>query len=121
MTLKRGKYRNVLTVAFIAIMLFNYANASLFWHCHKIGDISVVHSHIHGKSHGTGNSTGGHTAGQLQIIDVICHAAYTADAVPEIHLERQDVLCCILAAPAVPEERHTFAASFSLRGPPALF
>ena len=76
----KGKYRNVLTVVFIAIMLFNYANATLFWHCHRIGSASVVHSHIYGKSHGTGNSTGGHTPGQLQIIDVICHALYTADA-----------------------------------------
>ena len=116
----KGKYRNVLTVVFIAIMLFNYANATLFWHCHRIGSASVVHSHNYGKSHGTGNSTGGHTPGQLQIIDVICHATYINDAVPDIRLERTDVLECILATPVVLEMGHVFAETPLLRGPPEL-
>ena len=116
----KGKYRNALTVVFIAIMLFNYANATLFWHCHRIGSMEVVHSHIHGSAHTAGNGSGGHTTGQLQIIDVICHALYIADAVSEIHLERLDVLYGVMLAPDCLQEEHDFTESISLRGPPSL-
>lgn len=107
-------------MAFVAIMLFNYANATLFWHCHKIGNCSVTHSHIYWKTHGTGESSGGHTPGELQIIDVICHAVYTADIIPEIYLERVDVLEWVLASPVLPEEGYVFSEILSLRGPPRL-
>ena len=120
MILGKGKYRNVLTVALIAILLFNYANVSLFWHWHKIGTVSVAHSHFYGKTHGTGSSSCSHTPGEFLIIDLICHAAYTSDALPAIHLERRDVLECVLTAPVVPEEEFDIAESLSLRGPPAL-
>ena len=82
--------------------------------------MEVVHSHTHGSSHTAGNDSGGHTTGQLQIIDVICHALYTADAVPEIHLERQDVLYGVLQVPDCLQEEHDFSESLSLRGPPSL-
>ena len=120
MILGKGKYRNGLTMALLAIMLFNYANVSLFWHWHKIGSASVVHSHIYGKAHGTGPASGNHTPGQFLIIDMICHAAYTADAVPDFHLERMDVLEGVLAAPKVLEKEFSFVHHLSLRGPPAL-
>ena len=120
MILGKGKYRNVLTMALVAIMLFNYANVSLFWHWHKFGSFSVAHSHFCGKAHGTGHSSGNHTPGQFLIIDMICHAAYTADTLPAFHLERMDVLECVLAAPVVPEVGHAFAETLSLRGPPVL-
>ncbi len=120
MTLGKGKYRNVLTMALVAIMLFNYANVSLFWHWHKIGRISIVHSHIYGKAHETGSSSGNHTAGQVLIINMICHTAYTADALPAFHLEREDKLECVLAVPVVQEKEISFVPCLSLRGPPAL-
>lgn len=121
MALKRdSKYRNVLTMAFVAIMLFNYANATLFWHCHKIGDYSIFHSHIYWKTHGTGESSGGHTPGQLQIIDVVCHAVFTADAIPDIHLYRVDVFENVLIQPMVSEVERGFSEILSLRGPPRL-
>jgi hypothetical protein len=116
----RGKYRNILTMVFIAIMLFNYANATMFWHCHRIGSSSVVHSHIYWKTHTTGDSCGGHTQEQLQIIDIICHAVYTADIIPEIHLDRFDVLEYVFQEGTIPEICPVHSDILSLRGPPQL-
>ena len=116
----KGGYRKALTVAFVAIAFFNYANATLFWHCHIIGSASVTHSHIYWKTHTSGDPTGGHTPGQIQIIDVICHAVYTADVIQEILLDRIDVLERELADPVVTEEEWGFAEVLSLRGPPRL-
>lgn len=103
-----------------AIVLLNYANATLFWHCHKIGSVTVTHSHIYWKTHTTGDPTGGHTSGQIQIIDVICHAVYTAQTMPGIHLERIDVLESVLDSPDVQDEELGFTRILSLRGPPRL-
>ena len=107
-------------MAFAVIMLFNYANATMFWHSHVIGGASIMHSHIYWKTHTTGNSDGGHTSDQIQIIDLICHAVYTADAIPEIHLERFDVLECVLQEMVVSEVCSIHSSHLSLRGPPSL-
>lgn len=107
-------------MAFVAIMLFNYANATLFWHCHRIGRASVAHSHIYWKTHTTGDPTGGHTSAEIQIIDIVCSAVYTDDIIPAFHLERMDVLECVLVEPAVSWEIVGFKDVDSLRGPPSL-
>jgi hypothetical protein len=40
--------------------------------------------------------------------------------VPEIHLERQDVLYGVLQVPDCLQEEHDFSESLFLRGPPSL-
>ena len=121
MALKRdNRYHNVLTMAFTVIMLFNYANATMFWHSHVIGGASIMHSHIYWGDHATGDPTGGHTPGEIQIIDLICHSAYTADIIPEIHLERFDILEFVSHEEAVPEISPAYSTILSLRGPPVL-
>ncbi len=79
-----------------------------------------MHSHIYWKTHATGSSDGGHNAGQIQIIDLICHAVYTADDMPVIHLERFDVLECVFRDVTVPEVSLVHPSILSLRGPPSL-
>ena len=120
MKLRNDRSRNILTMVFAVIMLFNYANATMFWHSHVIGGASIMHSHIYWKTHATGNSDGGHTSDQIQIIDLICHAVYTADVIPEIHLERFDVLERVMQDVAVSEVSQVHSRILSLRGPPAL-
>ena len=120
MKLRNNRSRNLLSMAFAVIMLFNYANATMFWHSHMIGGASIMHSHIYWKSHPTGNSDGGHTSDQIQIIDLICHAVYTIDNMSEIHLERYDVLECVFQEGTVPGISQVHSRILSLRGPPAL-
>ena len=120
MTNRKGRYRNILKVAVLVTMLFNYANATMFWHCHKIGGATIMHSHIYWKAHVSGNSDGGHTQEQIQILDIICHSASTAGTMPGIQLERIDVLECVFQDEAVPEVCPVHADILSLRGPPAL-
>lgn len=120
MTQRKGQYRNILKMAFIVIMLLNYANATMFWHCHKVGGASVMHSHLYWKSHVNGSSDGGHTQEQVRILDIICHSASTAGTAPGIILERIDVLECIFQDVTVPDVCPVHASILSLRGPPAL-
>ena len=120
MKLRNDRSRNLLTMAFAVIMLFNYANATMFWHSHVIGGASIMHSHIYWKTHATGNSDGGHTSDQIQIIDLICHAVYTDDIFTEIHLERFDVFECVLQEVVFTEVSTVHSSLLSLRGPPAL-
>ena len=120
MILGKEKNKYLISLALIAISLFNYANANLFWHCHRMEGASIVHSHIYGKNHGTGDTSGGHTPGQIQIIDIIFHSVFTADAVPEFHLERLDVLNYILQVPLVLRVVFGFSDFQSLRAPPVL-
>ena len=120
MKLRNDRSRSILTMVFAAVMLFNYANATMFWHSHVIGGASIMHSHIYWKTHATGNSDGGHTSDQIQIIDLICHAVYTADVIPEIHLERVDVLESVIQDVAILEDSQVHSRILSLRGPPSL-
>lgn len=120
MSRRNNRSRNILTIAFIVMMLFNYANATMFWHCHKIGGSSIVHSHVYWKTHTAGNSDGGHTSGQIQILDIICHSDCTAGIIPETHLERFDVLEYVFQGETVPEVFADHSSTLSLRGPPSL-
>ncbi len=120
MNRRNYRSRNILTIAFVVMMLFNYANATMFWHCHKIGGSSIMHSHIYWKTHTSGNSDGGHTTGQIQILDIICHSDCTSGTIPEIHLERFDVLEYVFQDEIVPVVSTDHSSTLSLRGPPSL-
>lgn len=109
-----------MTIFLIAMLIFNYVNTTMFWHCHLVDGQIIFHSHIYGKSHHTGNSDGGHTRGQLQFLDYISHTLFTDSVIPDVHVGFYEVLLC--------EFRPADDSSLSLgffsralqRGPPSM-
>ncbi len=116
-----GRIRNLLTAALTALLCLSYVNSTMCWHSHVIGGKVIVHSHFYGKAHTQQqNADGGHTPGQLQVIQESNALSFTDRILPEIHLERIEVLTAVYEVPAVavPETAPLFSAS--LRAPPVL-
>ena len=118
MQLRSQRWKNLATMLFIGVILFNYVNSTMFWHNHLVDGRIVVHSHIYGKAHDTGHSDGGHTPGQLKLLDVLTHILCTDTVIPDFQIQRMEVLECVLEEfipAAVPT---AVPGVFSLRGPP---
>ena len=109
-----------MTTLCIAMFLFSYVNASMFWHGHTTQGIWFFHSHIADKAHRTDHTDGGHNAAQFLLVELANQVSYTESSVPVFDLEP------VLAGGTFFETRlvapvnngHTY--SHSLRGPPAL-
>ena len=115
---RNPKIKSVTTMIFIGLLLFNYVNSTMFWHNHLVDGQIVGHSHIYGKAHCTDNSDGGHTPGQLKLLDLVSHILCTDTVIPDIQIERIDVLEYVVIENPVVEVTESFFSLSSLRGPP---
>ena len=115
---RNPRMKSVTTVIFIGILLFNYVNSTMFWHTHIVDGRIVEHSHIYGESHTTGNSDGGHTPGQLKLLDLVSHILCTDTVIPDIQIERIDILEYVIFENPVAEVPASVVFHSSLRGPP---
>ena len=112
------KSKSLTTMIFIGILLFNYVNSTMFWHTHIVDGLIIGHSHIYWKSHVTGNADGGHTPGQLKLLDLVSHILCTDTVIPDIQIERIDVLeYVVIENPVTAVAESIFSLSY-LRGPP---
>ena len=112
------KPKSLVTVFFIGILLFNYVNSTMCWHNHLVDGQIVGHSHIYGKAHDTGDSDGGHTPGQLKLLDLVSHILCTDTVIPDIRIERVDVLEYVIFESPVADVAANLILHTSLRGPP---
>ncbi len=109
-----------MTMLCIAIFLFSYVNATMFWHGHSGSGYWVFHSHIASAAHRTAPSENPHNSAELQLIQISNQASYTEEVIACCDLEPVRMLM-----ETVQTEPTVFAGIQSsvhivLRGPPAL-
>ncbi len=112
--------RSAMTMLCIAVFLFNYVNATMFWHGHSEAGYWVFHSHIASASHRAVPSENPHNAAELLLIEAADQASFTDEVMPACDLEP---LRIILGTVQTQPESGTGICPHDLsllRGPPAL-
>lgn len=110
-----------MTAALTALLCLGYVNSTMCWHSHVIGDKLIVHSHLYGDHHTQPQGgDGGHTPGQLQVIQESNAVSFTDRILPEISLQRIEVLTAVYLVPAVSVPETGAVPTASLRAPPVL-
>ena len=104
----------------IAVFLFSYVNATMFWHGHSGSGYWIFHSHIANAAHRTTPAENPHNATELLQIQAVNQASFTEDVILDCGLEP----LCMLEE-TVSTEPVSFVVFLSpgtlvLRGPPAL-
>ncbi|MBQ2599008.1 MAG: hypothetical protein II580_04990 [Bacteroidales bacterium] len=118
--LHRQGLRSGMTVLCIAIFLFSYVNATMFWHGHDVSGNWIIHSHISTKAHRSAPESNTHTATQLLLIQSAGAIACTEDAVVSYEMEPVRPVAGILFQHQPTLSSPSSLAAASLRGPPAL-
>lgn len=107
------RVRQLISLCLLAVYVFFFASANLFYHAHYQDNNKIVHSHIwNGKAHT-------HTAGEVMLIDQLNLTPYqgaeqvTVDLTAPIVANPVMVICQV----AKPHTHSGFI--FSLRAPPS--
>ena len=109
-----------MTMLCIAVFLFSYVNATMFWHGHSRAGYWVFHSHIASASHRAAPSENPHNAAELLLIEAANQASFTDEVMPACDLEP---LRTVLGTVQTQPESGTGICLHDLsllRGPPAL-
>ena len=106
-----------MTVLCIAIFLFSYVNATMFWHGHSG---AVYHSHLSSAAHRSAPASNPHTTAELLLIQAASQASCTDDVIPASALEPQRVLVETVLTEPVSSSVFLSPGTSVLRGPPAL-
>lgn len=115
-----SRLRSAMATLSIAIFLFSYVNATMFWHGHGSAGYRVFHSHIATAAHRAAASQIPHNAAELQLIEAANQASFTDDVMPVCELEPfRTVTGTVLTQPASVAGIRLYDLSL-LRGPPAL-
>lgn len=119
-TLRVSRLRSAMTMLCIAIFLFSYVNATMFWHGHCVQGRWFYHSHICGAEHRSAQSDGGHTYGQFLQLAEASLLSFTDAAVPTLETTILRPVIVLLQAPPSQERPDPGIPVTALRGPPAL-
>lgn len=112
--------RSAMTMLCIAVFLFSYVNATMFWHGHSRAGYWVFHSHIASASHRAAPSENPHNAAELLLIEAANQISCTDEVMPACDLEP---LRTVLGTVQTQPESGTGICLHDLsllRGPPAL-
>ena len=112
--------RGGLTMLCIAVFLFSYVNATMFWHGHNVSGYWFFHSHIASAFHRSAPTENSHTSAELLLIQALNQASYTEEAVFSCDLEPFRVIIETILTEPGPSSGVLFSDHVSLRGPPAL-
>ncbi len=112
--------RSGMTVLCMAIFLFSYVNATMFWHGHSGSGYWVFHSHIAGSSHRSAPAEAAHNAAELLLIQAVDQSSFTEEVIPVCDVAPQDMLVeTVQTEPASCSGTPSYGR-IVLRGPPAL-
>lgn len=104
----------------MAIFLFSYVNATMFWHGHSGSGYWVFHSHIAGPSHRSAPVETAHTASEWLLIQLVDQSSFTDDVIPVCDVAPKDMLVeTVQTEPASCSVTPSYGR-IVLRGPPAL-
>ena len=118
--LHRRPLRSCMTMLCIAMFLFSYVNATMFWHGHDVSGNWIYHSHVSTKAHRSAPEDNTHTATQLLLIQSADEVSCTENAIAFFETDPMRPLAGILfQLPQALSGSSSYAAA-SLRGPPAL-
>ena len=104
----------------VAIFLFSYVDATMFWHGHSASGSWVFHSHIAGPSHRNVPFEKAHTSAEMLLIQALNLASFTEDVIPAC--DTAPFRVTVETVLTVPESA-SFVLSDGpviLRGPPVL-
>ena len=104
----------------IAVFLFSYVNATMFWHGHSGAGYWIFHSHIAATSHRTAPAENPHNAAELQLIATADQAAFTDDVMPVCETEPFRILTETVRTEPASRTGICLYELSRLRGPPAL-
>lgn len=116
----KGKFRGILTVAFLLLYTFYYVNVTMCQHSHVINGMELVHSHLQFPSKLPAPADGGHTAQQLMLIAAIDSSTITAGIGIVACLASFLHLVCIIRSMIVSFHAVHLRLNSNLRGPPAM-
>lgn len=115
----RPLIRSVFAGFFMLLFAVFYVNATMFWHCHIINGVTIVHSHIHTASHHN-TSNGAHSESSLTLIDAINTLECLEDVGGQLFdFTAYRTLCAVLLLPTLVVTAVVSLRLFSLRAPPA--
>ena len=83
----RGWIKNGLSMLCIAVFLFSYVNATMFWHGHVVYGHKIFHSHISSAAHRSAPEDNPHTQKGLQLIQIVDMFSCTDKVIPSYNLE----------------------------------
>lgn len=109
--------RRLVAGFFIVLFSAYYVNATMFWHCHIVNGVTIVHSHIHANQHHA-TSNGGHTGLSLTLIATLDALTCLNHAIQHFDLDGHLPLCAILFCVAVSAAAVATIRTRSLRAPP---
>ena len=104
----------------IAIFLFSYVNATMFWHGHSGSGYWIFHSHIANTAHRTTPAENPHNTAELLLIQAMNQASLTEDVIPVCGLEPLRILEETLSTEPASLVVFRSPGTLVLRGPPAL-
>lgn len=104
----------------IAIFLFSYVNATMFWHGHSAAGYWYFHSHIAGETHRNAPVEKAHNSAELLLIQTLNQANFTEKVIPACDIVPFRTVREIIQT--VPEQTSGFQPDghIVLRGPPEL-
>lgn len=109
--------RSFIAGIFIVLFAAYYVNATMFWHCHIINGVTIVHSHIHTKSHQS-TPDGGHTEDSVTLIAAINAMLYLDQTGISGNIDVFRPLCLCMTVVATIALVLVALRPFSLRAPP---
>ena len=112
--------RSGMTVLCMAIFLFSYVNATMFWHGHSGSGYWVFHSHIAGPSHRSAPVETAHTASEWLLIQLVDQSSFTDDVIPVCDVAPKDLRVETVLTELAFHAGIPAFSRVSLRGPPAL-
>ncbi len=117
---KISSLRSVMSSLCIALFLFSYVNATMFWHGHSSPGCWVFHSHIAGATHRSAPVENPHNAAELLLIQAVNQVSFTEDVIPSCDLIPIWVVLDTVQSEPVSFDEILSSGPTVLRGPPAL-
>lgn len=114
-------FRSAMATLCIAIFLFSYANATMFWHGHMVTKYYwIYHSHIAGKAHRSAPIDKAHTSAELQLIQTVDQISISDDVISDCEVvPYRNVVEAVISIPEYTCDTHIYE-HIVLRGPPSL-
>ena len=112
--------RSGMTMLCIAVFLFSYVNATMFWHGHSGAGYWVFHSHIASAAHRTSSTENPHNTAELLLIQTMNQTSFTEDVILSCDLEPLRVIVETVQTEPISCAGILPYDHVVLRGPPAL-
>jgi hypothetical protein len=114
---KEKYHHRVFAIVLLALFAAYYANVSFFYHCHTVGGVTIVHSHMHSSDH-SGTEVSESEVTLIAALSLFQTFAAALFSLATVASATHEIILC------KPSPRRLFArltGCISLRAPPAVY